>query len=134
MSKKSKLNIELLKRLQTRFLRMKHPEHFNMREVAMKTERGTAMCIAGHVLDLCGYRIRWQDGGDHALDAVWYKPSGRRVGDLFAAMDEAQRVLGMSYEQARSSYGLFMRLGLKTPQQAVAAIQQIINAAEGASQ
>lgn len=52
------LNIELLKRLKTRFMRMRHPEHFNMAVWAHKNECGTAMCIAGHALDLQGYKTR----------------------------------------------------------------------------
>lgn len=51
-------NIALLKRLRTRFLRMRHPQHFNIRVVAEKTSCGTAMCVAGHALDLKGYKAR----------------------------------------------------------------------------
>jgi len=130
--KRQKLNIDLLKRLRTRFLRMRHPEHFDMREVAVKTDCGTAMCIAGHTLDLCGYKIRWQGDGS-PLDAIWYKPNGRKLGDLWAAMDEAQRLLGMNYEQAQQEYrtkGLFKQSNLRTPKQAATAIDKVIKQAE----
>ena len=126
-----KKNIELLKRLRTRFLKMRHRKHFDMRVVAGRTDCGTAMCIAGHTLDLAGYRRKYLgDGAGDSGDFNWFTPGGRRVKSAMAA---AQRLLGLTYEEAQSPYnvdvkrdGLFIRFDLTTPKQAAAEIEKLI--------
>lgn len=54
----NKLNIELFKRLRNRLARMRHRKHFRMRQIAIKTECGAAMCFIGHTLVLEGYKMR----------------------------------------------------------------------------
>lgn len=131
MSTKRKLNIELLKRLRTRFLRMKHRKHFNMKDVAVKTECGAAMCIAGHTLELAGYTRRLEK--DHyGNEYQWFTPNGRRVKGVLNA---AQRELGLTYEQAQhiddddnhKNCGLFFRFDLRTPKQAAKLIERVID-------
>jgi len=122
MAKTQKVNIDLLKRLRARFLRMRDPKHFDMADVVQRTGCGTAMCIAGHTLDLNGYKVRW-DGNV----AIWYSPEGELIGDRWDAMDEAARLLGMGYQESQScNSGLFMQFKLKTPRQAATYIAQII--------
>jgi hypothetical protein len=134
----SKLNIELLKRLRTRFLRMRHPEHFNMKPIAAKTDCGTAMCIAGHTLSLAGYKMRLQPDTDSErmyegkLDYDFISPRGRKVEDPLVA---ASRELGMKPtfshgSQKRGAYTLFHDFSLKTPKQAAERIQKIIETGE----
>lgn len=122
-------NIPLLKRLRTRFLRMRHRKHFNMDDVVAKTPCGAAMCIAGHVLNLEGYKFKIDEWGDDR----WFAPDGTEVQPL----DEAQRLLGLTVEEAQTDWrdrekdnGLFFRFDLKTPKQAAKVIQKIIDAAE----
>lgn len=122
----AKKNIELLKRLRTRFLRMRHRKHFNMGDVAVKNECGTAMCIAGHTLDLTGYKAKFDNDGN----VRWYTPSGRRMyGD---DLGTAQRLLGLTVDEAQrcgandADNGLFFRFDLKTPKQAAKVIDKII--------
>lgn len=74
-----KPNIELMKRLRTRFLRMRHREHFRMNTVVSKTECGTAMCIAGHALDLQGYKFKFSPDSREAV--AYLSPRGRKVED-----------------------------------------------------
>lgn len=127
-----KRNIELLKKLRTRFLRMKHPEHFNMASIARKTECGAAMCLIGHTLDLAGYKRRfieceWSAVGDYA----WFTPNGRPVKSAFHT---ARRLLGLRADEVETGFdrngeyaeGLFYRHSLKTPRQAADEIQRYI--------
>lgn len=125
----AKKNIELLKRLRTRLVRMRHPQHFRMAHVAVKTECGAAMCLAGHTLELAGYQKKFIGEGEGDVgDFEWYTPSGRRVRD---AMNAAQRLLGLSYDEAQNEEkrGVFLRFDLKTPQDAAKVIDEIIQLA-----
>lgn len=134
---KPKRNIELLKRLRTRFLRMRHAEHFKMNTIAQPTECGTAMCIAGHALELAGYSTRIPSYCQNRKIAVedgeqliFYTPGGREVNDPLVT---AQRLLGLTHAEARratgadATSGLFYRFDLKTPKQAAALIQEYID-------
>jgi hypothetical protein len=107
----AKPNIELLKRLRTRFLRMRHAEHFNMDDYARKTECGTAMCIAGHALVLQGYRVRG--------NGTFVSSRGLKVDPHTKARDE----LGLTNCQAND---LFYDFDLATPKDAAARIQELI--------
>lgn len=109
-----KPNIELLKRLRTRFVRMRHPEHFDMQSWVQDNECGTAMCIAGHALDLQGYRVRRPYGLP-----VFFSPRGRKVNP----MTSAQRELGLSEPVATE---LFTDMSIKTPKQAAERIQEML--------
>jgi hypothetical protein len=122
-----KKNIALLKRLRTRFLRMRHPKHFDMSTIAIKTECGTAMCIAGHALDLQGYKFKQVPCSlGCCMNAVLFSPKGRRVeGEL----DRAAREMGIDSAVAQD---LFYDYSLKTPKQAAARIERLIAEAEGA--
>lgn len=130
----AKKNIPLLKRLRTRFLRMRHKKHFNMDDVVQKTECGAALCIAGHTLALAGYKYRFPDEYD---PAQWFRPDGQEVEPL----DEAQRLLGLTFNEAQletddyyennnaRKNGLFFRYDLKTPKQAAKVIEKLIGQA-----
>lgn len=128
-----KKNIPLLKKLRTRFLRMRHPEHFNMVAVTTKTDCGTAMCIAGHALDLAGYKRRYVGSPWASVDGMgdhdWYTPSGCKVQN---SMSAARRLLGLTKKEAQDERnynednGLFLRFDLETPKQAAAEIQRLI--------
>lgn len=133
----AKKNIELLKRLRTRFMKMRHPQHFDMSAVARRTDCGTAMCIAGHTLELAGYQKRFVgsvwESADGLGDHNWYTPSGKLVDDT---MQSAKRLLGLTRDEALKDTslnddenGLFMRFDLKTPKQAAAEIQKLIDEA-----
>jgi hypothetical protein len=129
---KTKLNIPLLKRLRTRFLRMRHEEHFNMDVIAERTDCGSAMCIAGHALDLQGYKARFDQYG--AL-MHFETPNGRQVKHALAA---AAKEMGMPYgdwSDARpDAYDLFNDTeAIRTPKQAAARIQELIESAEANS-
>jgi uncharacterized protein YodC (DUF2158 family) len=121
-------NIPLLKRLRTRFLRMRHRKHFNMDDVVQVTECGAAMCIAGHALDLEGYKFKKDQYGDFN----WFTPDGLKVVDPLLA---ARELLGLSSEEAmHEDYhdvirknGLFFRFDLKTPKQAAKVIERLIS-------
>lgn len=134
---KTKPNIPLLKRLRTRFLRMRHAEHFDMRPIAMKTDCGAAMCIAGHVLDLTGHKMRLradfsESGGyvDGRLDFDFIAPTGRKIKNPLVA---AARELHLKAEWGEGgAYDLFHNYNLKTPKQAAARIQELIDCAESA--
>lgn len=121
----AKLNIGLLKKLRMRFLRMRHVEHFDMTVVAKKNECGTTMCIAGHVLNLQGYKWRFDSDGD--LDDV-RSPNGRKVDDELAA---AATEIGLPYKKWSAdapvdAYDLFHDFSIQTPKQAAARIQELI--------
>ena len=125
----TKLNIELLKRLRTRFLRMRHPEHFRIEQVAVKTDCGASMCFIGHTLDLAGYKMRLKKVTKaNNLDASrcdfsFITPAGGVVRNPFR---RAQAELGLLYDDA---YDLFQDWTVKTPKQAAARIQQLIDSA-----
>lgn len=125
-----KKNIPLLKRLRVRFLRMRHPEHFDMTPIAAKTDCGAAMCVGGHTLDLAGYKMRVHKDAE-PLGYFWLgqqdydfiSPKGRVVQPLVAA----RRELGLSDNEATK---LFHDWSLKTPKDAARRIEQIIAEAE----
>lgn len=124
------MNIELLKRLRTKFLRMRHPKHFQMDVIAVRTDCGSVMCIAGHTLDLAGYKrkLRHESDRSHVLDFDFIAPSGRKVEPLAAAA----RALGLRYRKSsgNKAYQLFHDWTLETPKQAAARIQELIDGAE----
>lgn len=124
---KAKMNIELLKQLRTRFLRMRHPEHFQM---DVQTECGSVMCIAGHALDLAGYKrkLRPARGRSCVLDFDFIAPSGRVVK---SPLGVAARELGLNYrrEGGNKAYELFHDMSLTTPKDAAERIQELIDSA-----
>lgn len=119
------MNLELLRKLRTRFLRMRHMDHFNMESVAIKNTCGTAMCIAGHALDLQGYKFRFSDGG--LLESV-ISPKGKTIRRNI--MKVAAREMGLRYKyqyyDKEDAYTLFHDFDLKTPRQAAKRIQGLI--------
>jgi len=106
-----KKNITLLKRLRTRFLRMRHPEHFDMLVWGDKTAYGTSACIAGYALLLSGYKVRGWD--------TFVSPNGRKIDPA----NTARRLLGLTKDEAED---LFLWNNIKTPQEAAAAIEQLV--------
>ena len=124
MAKKPKLNIPLLKRLKGRFMRMRHPKHFDMSIVAEKNECGTAMCIAGHILNLQGYKWSFDEEGN--LYRI-VSPAGRNVRNELRV---AARAIGLPYAQwltgTPDAYNLFNDMSIKTPKEAAGRIQEII--------
>lgn len=123
----AKLNIELLKRLRTRFMRMRHAEHFQMDVIAVKTDCGSQMCIAGHVLDLAGYKrkILPRDERSTVLDFDFIDPSGKKVK---APLDTAAKEMGLRYERepGNTAFELFHDSSMTTPADAAARIQELI--------
>lgn len=118
-----KKNIPLLKRLRTRFLRMRHPRRFNQRIIAIKTDCGSAMCSIGHTLDLSGYKMQLSPNPEIPgfLEFDFIKPNGRFLRDDIHC--EAQKLLGLSFED---SCRLFTDYKIKTPKQAAARIAKLI--------
>lgn len=117
-----KRNIELLKRLRMRFLRMRHAAHFNMRSVARKTECGTAMCFVGHTLDVAGYKRKYT--GDETFSEgqyTWFYPNSDNIVD--SPFNQAAEELGI---EAGDANDLFYKYSIKTPKQAAAEIQKLI--------
>lgn len=117
-----KPNIELLKRLRARLLRMRHPKHFDMQVIAAKTDCGAAMCMIGHVLDLEGYKMRLKKPSERQgfLDFDFIKPNGRVL--RRDPQDEAEKLLGFSGH--RNDF--FMDYSLQTPKQAAKRIEKLI--------
>ena len=118
------MNVELLKRLRTRFRRMRHPEHFDMQEWGTKTDCGTQACIAGHTLLLSGYSLRKNYYGYYD----YYSPSGRKVNSVAST---ARKLLGLSIGTTGTpfSYGsreLFFDSTIKTPRDAADRIDEIL--------
>lgn len=52
-----KLNKALLRRLARKLRRLRHEEHYDQSSWHIKTQCGTAACIAGHAVIEAGYRI-----------------------------------------------------------------------------
>jgi hypothetical protein len=107
---------------------MRHKKHFNMRVVAKRTECGTAMCIAGHALDLAGYKMRLRRDvvpksfGDFGrLDFDYVSPNGYHV--VERPLLVAARELGLTPDEA---HPLFHDFTLKTPRQAAKRIEVLI--------
>lgn len=121
------LNTQLLKRLRRRFLRMRHERHFLMDVIAVKTDCGSQMCIAGHLLDLAGYKRRLREEKDRTtvLDFDFYSPSGQRVRN---PLNAAAREIGLSYRRSMNNkaYSLFHDWELTTPKLAAERIQELI--------
>lgn len=122
------VNLPLLRRLRTRFLRMKHEKHFEMSVVAVKTDCGSQMCIAGHTLDLAGYKRKLLPSYERntVMDYIYFTPSGEEVQEpLVAAADE----LGIGgYRRAPDSvaFVLFHDSSLTTPRDAAERIGELI--------
>lgn len=127
------MNIELLKRLRTRFLRMRHAEHFQMDVIAVKTDCGSQMCIAGHALELAGYKRRLvpEDRRSTVLDYDFIAPSGQEVK---APLDTAAKEMGLCYERepGNTAFELFNDSSMTTPADAAQRIQELIESAEQA--
>lgn len=124
---KPKPNLPLLKRLRTRFLRMRHAEHFDMSAWGTKTECGTTACIAGHALLLAGYKLRLNV--DNKYDFV--SPKGRVVNPPRAARRElglSEKVTGTTFSSGPRE--LFYDGDIDTPKAAAARIQELIDNAE----
>lgn len=128
------MNIELLQRLRTRFLRMRHKEHFNMKAIAAKTNCGTVMCIAGHTLDLAGYKMRLDPDRDTGnsiyegrTDFEFISPDGKVIEPLTAAAKELD--IPYEVEEGNLAFDLFHDFSLKTPKDAAARIQELIESA-----
>ncbi len=124
------MNVQLLKRLRTRFLRMRHAEHFQMDVIAVKTNCGSQMCIAGHALDLAGYtlKLRPEDSRSSVLDFDFVAPSGQKVRSPLAA---AAKEMGLHYRRVNGNkaYQLFHDWTLTTPAEAASRIQELIESA-----
>lgn len=116
-------NIKLLKRLRTRFLRMRHEKHFNMAVIAQKTECGSAMCIAGHTLVLAGYKMRLRDAPDRdGISDYVFTPPGSDI--RVHALEVAAKELGVPYHD--TGYQLFHDWSLETPKDAAERIGELI--------
>lgn len=107
-----------------------------MEPIAMKTECGTAMCIAGHALNLAGYKMRShpdvEAGGlryPGRLDYDFISPSGRKVLD---ELKTAAGELGLEYhpEAGNKAFDLFHDFSLRTPKDAAVRIQKLIEQAQ----
>lgn len=118
------MNVPLLKRLRTRFLRMRHKKHFDMNVWGEKNECGTTACIAGHTLLLEGYTMRYNEA---EAEFHFISPKGRKVQPDAAA----RRLLGLPREITHGDYpdddGLFFDVDhIKTPKQAAKRIEKIL--------
>jgi hypothetical protein len=86
------------------------------------------MCIAGHILDLEGYKARYDRGSRQFL---WYNPQGTYV---FNPMEVAANLIGVEGATACRAMkidefptnGLFYRFDLKTPKEAANVIEDLI--------
>jgi hypothetical protein len=106
---------------------MRHPEHFQMDVIAVQTDCGSQMCIAGHVLDLAGYtrKLRSEDDRSAVLDFDFIDPSGRKVRSPLWA---AAREMGLDYRRVNGNkaFELFHDMSLTTPAEAAERIQGLI--------
>lgn len=122
------LNVGLLKKLRKRFLRMRHAEHFHMDVIAIKTDCGSQMCIAGHALDLAGYtrRLRSEDNRSVVLDFNFISPSGRKIKN---PLSRAAKEMGLHYQRRmdNKAYCLFHDSTITTPKEAAVRIQELID-------
>jgi hypothetical protein len=119
---------------------MRHAEHFNMKPIAAKTDCGTVMCIAGHTLDLAGYKMKldpYRNTGqcvyEGRTDFEFISPDGNVVLDALAT---AAKELGMPYEcgEGNEAFDLFHDFTLKTPKDAALRIQKLIEGAKAEGQ
>lgn len=133
-------NIPLLKRLRTRFLRMRHPQHFRMKQIAIKTSCGAAGCLIYHTLDLAGYTPRLKPESElndsqcgSRSDYDFISPKGRKVKNPF---DKAADLLGLTRDinlttgEMPEAHALFQDYSLQTPKDAAARIEKIIAEAQ----
>lgn len=137
-----KKNIPLLKRLRMRFLRMRHPQHFRMKQIAIKTQCGAAGCLIYHTLVSAGYKPYLKPEGERfhgdsasRSDYYFISPAGRKVGNPF---NKAADLLGLSrkwnlHKDTVEADGLFQDYSLETPQDAAKRIEQIIAEAEASA-
>lgn len=96
--------------------------------IAVKTDCGSAMCIAGHALELAGYKRKpIPEGGrtSSVLDFDFVTPRGRKVRQPLSA---AAKEMGLNYRRknGNKAYDLFHDYDLETPKQAAARIQELI--------
>lgn len=105
---------------------MRHEAHFNMAVWAHRNECGTAMCIAGHALELQGYRLRLKGFQSFTGNLKFIAPDGSEVDDV---ADVAATEMGITRDVA---FRLFQNNGtITTPKQAAARIQELIDSAQG---
>jgi hypothetical protein len=105
---------------------MRHEEHFNMAVWAHKNECGTAMCIAGHALDLQGYKTKLKTYWGISGNLEFLSPKGKKLKD--SILEVAAREMGIDRDVAQR---LFENNGsITTPKQAAARIQELIEEAE----
>lgn len=96
------MNVTLLRKVQAKLRRLKHPAHFNMDHWAQKTDCGTAACIAGHVLLVSGYKAgpipKWQQGDymDPESQLMFTDLNGQKVNN---PGDEAAMLLDLNSQQ-----------------------------------
>ncbi len=129
----SRLNIELFKRLRSRFARMRHPKHFHMKQIAIKTDCGAAMCLIGHTLALEGYKMRLKPKAERELldefersaasrsDYEFIRPDGSVVTKPLT--EAARRLRIPEYPDATL---LFQDYSINSLKKAVARLDQII--------
>jgi hypothetical protein len=103
-----------------------------MKQIAIKTDCGAAMCFIGHTLDLAGYKMylradRKQDlSNGSRCDYQFVSPDGEEVDYEF---QRAKSLLGLTWGEASD---LFEDWSIKTPQQAVKRLEKIIQEASAA--
>lgn len=107
---------------------MKHKKHFNMRAIAAHTECGSAMCIAGHTLELAGYKMRLKDNADKGgriylgrKDYEFISPTTGQT--VKKPLDDAAKELGLNSEVA---FFLFHDFALTNPGKAAKRIEKMI--------
>jgi hypothetical protein len=84
------------------------------------------MCIAGHALELQGYKLRRKGFESFTGNLKFIAPDGKEVDDVGGT---AASEIGIPRDVA---FNLFQNNGtIKTPQQAADRIQELIESAEG---
>ncbi len=65
-----------------------HPEQHDQAHFAIRTDCGTAYCLAGHAVVLSGYRIAWEESllNRHAFNAKLDDGSTAEIPDLAAEL------------------------------------------------
>lgn len=117
-------------KLRNRMARMRHPEHFRMEQIAIKTPCGAAGCFVYHALDLNGNKPRLLPklertyGLGCGSGRCEYKFDGV---DNDQEYEAAKAALGLTHDEADT---LFNAYHLKTPKEAVAFIDKMIANAE----
>jgi hypothetical protein len=92
------MNKPEIERLIKKYKRMRHAKHFQMPYYAIKTDCGTACCIAGQELLDRGYRPEWDKPTGFTTPAArtFITPDGCVV----LAFTAARRELGLTQRQA----------------------------------